>query len=92
MIFSLLNKGMNKSLNSLNIKSIFTFLILLTSQLCRLQKLAKTTIIRVRPRFFDQVGHETMNASTRNKHFSQNLVFVKLTKIMNRVDKNWAQF
>ena len=25
--------------------------------------------IRVRPRFFDQVGHETMNASSGNKHF-----------------------
>ena len=24
---------------------------------------------RVRPRFFDQVGHETMNASSGNKHF-----------------------
>ena len=24
---------------------------------------------RVRPRFFDQVGHETMYAPTRNKHF-----------------------
>ena len=25
--------------------------------------------IRFRPRFFDQVGHETMNASSGNKHF-----------------------
>ena len=25
--------------------------------------------IRVRPRFFDQVGHETMYASSANKHF-----------------------
>ena len=25
--------------------------------------------IRVRPRFFDQVGHETMYASIGNKHF-----------------------
>ena len=24
---------------------------------------------RVRPRFFDQVGHETMYATRRNKHF-----------------------
>ena len=24
---------------------------------------------RVRPRFFDQVGHETTNASIGNKHF-----------------------
>ena len=47
---------------------------------------------RVCPRFFDQVGHETMYASSRNKHFSLNLVIVTLTKIMNRADKNWAQF
>ena len=26
-------------------------------------------ITRVRPRFFDQVGHETINASSGNKHF-----------------------
>ena len=25
--------------------------------------------IRVRPRFFDQVGHQTTNASSGNKHF-----------------------
>ena len=28
-----------------------------------------STITRVRPRFFDQVGHETMYASSGNKHF-----------------------
>ena len=47
---------------------------------------------RVRPRFFDQVGHETMYASSGNEHFSLNLVIVRLTKIMNRANKNWAQF
>ena len=47
---------------------------------------------RVRPRFFDQVGHETMYASSGNKRFSLNLVIVRLIKIMNRADKNWAQF
>ena len=26
--------------------------------------------LRVRPRFFDQVGHQTTNASTGNKYFS----------------------
>ena len=26
-------------------------------------------LLRVRPRFFDQVGHETMYASSGNKHF-----------------------
>ena len=28
-----------------------------------------TLIIRDRPRFFDQVGHQTTNASIGNKHF-----------------------
>ena len=28
-----------------------------------------SVIIRVRPRLFDQVGHETMYASSGNKHF-----------------------
>ena len=27
------------------------------------------TLGRVRPRFYDQVGHETMYASSENKHF-----------------------
>ena len=47
--------------------------------------------IRVRPRFFDQVGHETMYASSGNKHF--------FTKSCHRQsyqnyeqNKNWAQF
>ena len=48
--------------------------------------------VRVRPRFFDQVGHETMYASSGNKHFFTNLVIVRPTKIMNRADENWAQF
>ena len=59
--------------------------------------------IRVRPRFFDHVGHDTMyDASShgrlyRDVHdlveisiFSLNLVTVRLTKIMNKADKNWA--
>ena len=29
----------------------------------------QTVLSRVRPRFFDQVGHETMYASNGNKHF-----------------------
>ena len=33
-----------------------------------------------------------LNASCRNKHFSLNLVIVRLIKIMNRADKNLAQF
>ena len=44
--------------------------------------------IRARPRLFDEVGHETMYASSRNKHFSLNLVIIRPTKIMNRADKN----
>ena len=43
------------------------------------------------PRFFDQVGHETMHL-VEISIFSLNLVIVRLTKIMNRADKNWAQF
>ena len=49
-------------------------------------------ISRDRPRFFDQVGHQTTNASIGNKYFSLNNVVVRLTKIMNRVNKNWAHF
>ena len=30
---------------------------------------AVARLLRVRPRFFDQVGHETMYASSGNKHF-----------------------
>ena len=31
--------------------------------------IVRSMINRVRPRFFDQVGHETMYASSGNKHF-----------------------
>ena len=44
------------------------------------------------PRFFDQVGHQTTNASIGNKYFSLNNVIVRHTKIMNRADKNWTHF
>ena len=44
--------------------------------------------IRVRPRFFDQVGHQTTNASSGNKHFLLNNVIIRLTNIMNKADKN----
>ena len=33
-----------------------------------------------------------MHLSSENKHFLVNLVIVRLTKIMNRADKNWALF
>ena len=37
---------------------------------------------RVRPRFFDQVGHETMYASSGNKHlFTKNTLFSKMCPI-----------
>ena len=48
--------------------------------------------IRVRSRFFGQVGHETMYASSGNKYFSLNPAIVRPTKIKNRANKNWAQF
>ena len=35
------------------------------------------------PRFFDQVRHQTTNASIENKHFSLDNDLVRLTKIMN---------
>ena len=43
---------------------------------------------RDRPRFFDQVGHLTTNASIENKHFSLNNDLVRLTKIMNNLVKD----
>ena len=56
------------------------------------ENLQKNTQNRDCPRFFDQVGNETMYAPSRNNHFSPNLAIIRLTKIMNRADKNWAQF
>jgi hypothetical protein len=48
---------------------------------------------RDRLRFFDKVGHQTTNASMGNKYFfTKNNVIVRLTKIMNRANKNWAHF
>ena len=40
---------------------------------------------RVRPRFYDQAGHETIYASRGNKH---NHVIIRLTKIMNNILKH----
>ena len=48
--------------------------------------------VRVRPRFFDQVEHQTTNVFIVNKQFSLNNGNFRLTKIMNRADKNWAHF
>ena len=36
---------------------------------CVRTKSASDMYIRVRPRFFDQVGHQTTNASIGNKYF-----------------------
>ena len=44
--------------------------------------------IRDRPRFFDQIGHQTTNASIENKHFSLNNDIVRLTKIMDNLVKD----
>ena len=50
-------------------------------------------LTRVRPRFFDQVRHEKPCMHlVEISIFSLNLVIIRLTKIMNRADKNWAQF
>ena len=37
--------------------------------LCSTNEMYQYLHSRVRPRFFDQVGHETMYASSGNKHF-----------------------
>ena len=42
-------------------------------------------VVRYRHRFFDQVGYETMFASSGNKHFYLDNVTVRRTKIMNNV-------
>ena len=47
---------------------------------------------RVRPRFFDQVGHETMHESWGISISSLNHAIVRIIKIINRTDKNWAKF
>ena len=44
--------------------------------------------IRDRPRFFDQVGHQTTNAPFGNKHFSLYNDLIRLTKIMNNLVKD----
>ena len=47
--------------------------------------------IRIRPRFFDQVGHPLMHL-VEISTFSLNNVIGRLAKFMNRADKNWAHF
>ena len=63
-----------------------------TSQSFEWGKIKHCNSTLVLSRFFDPAGHETMYASCGNKYFSLNLVIVRLTKIMNRADKNWEQF
>ena len=41
--------------------------------------------LRDRPRFFDQVGHETMYASSGNKHFITKSCHRQTYKIMNNL-------
>ncbi len=66
--------------------------LLLSCHYYRKNYQAREVHIRYRQRFFDQVGHEIMYASGRNKHFFTNNVTIRATKIMNRADKNWAHF
>ena len=54
-----------------------------------LAKRTEELLSRDRPRFFDQVGHQTTNAeSIGNKHFLLNNDLVRLTKIMNNLVKD----
>ena len=43
--------------------------------------------VRVRPRFFDQVGHETMYASSENKHFFTKSCHPKLLTTLSNFAK-----
>ena len=54
-----------------------------------MQQLTFTMYIgtRYRPRFFNQVGHQTTSAYIENKHFSLNHVIIRPTKIMNNLLK-----
>ena len=45
-------------------------------------------VTRDLPRFFDQVGNRTTNASIENKHFSLNSDVIRPTKIMNKLVKD----
>ena len=63
------------------LKSSLEFLFLELFILKFNEPLQRNLLTTVRPRFFDQVGHETMYASSGNKHFFH---IVRLTKIMNR--------
>ena len=47
---------------------------------------------RVGPRFFDQVGHETMYASRRNKHFFIKSCHRQTYQNYEQSQQNWAQF
>ena len=52
-------------------------------------ELKHTFYLRDCPRFWDQVGYRTTNASIGNKHFfSLNNNLVRLTKIMNNIVKD----
>ena len=47
---------------------------------------------RVRPRFFDQVGHESMYASSGNKHFFTKSCHRQTYQNYEQSRQNWAQF
>ena len=47
---------------------------------------------RVLSRFFDPIGHETMYASSGNKHFSLNNVTIRPTKIYKQSRQKLGKF
>ena len=51
------------------------------------QPLFKYPSVRVRPKFFDQVGHETMYASSGNKHFFTKSDLPKLWTTSTNISK-----
>ena len=58
----------------------------------RVRKQLECLKSRVRPRFFDQVGHETMNASSGNEHFFKILSSSDLPKLWTEPTKIWHNF
>ena len=65
----------------------------MTPRIQLLRSAAKEALtIRVRPKFFDQVGHKTMYASSGNKHFlnkSSHLQTYQNYEQPTRTSQNW---
>ena len=75
---SIISRQFSSSCGDLKLEVVFTkfFMQKITSLNCALhdfkvniQIFSSKLYIRDRPRFFDQVGHQTNNASIGNKHF-----------------------